>query len=108
MNGENWEDEYQYIATEEEISVIHHPEQFKPVEENSNKLTKIGKTILAVINILGVIIAVVALGIIGLRYMIGSVEERAQYKEIMIPYIIGVILLGGTTTIINIIYNLIN
>lgn len=89
-----------------QIDPTKDPVYYKPGEENSTKLSEIGRKILAVINIVGVVISVVALGIIGLRYMFGSIEEKAQYKETMVPYIIGLILLGGGSTIINIIYNI--
>ena len=93
-------------TTESVVDPIEDPTYFTPIPGNSEKLTSIGKTILAVINVVGVVVAVVALGIIGLRYMFGSVEERANYKETMIPYIIGLVMLGGITTIVNIIYNI--
>ena len=89
-----------------QIDVVDNPEYFTPTGGNSAKLTSIGKTILAVINVVGVVVAVVALGILGLRYMFGSVEERANYKETLVPYIIGLVMLGGITTIVNIIYNI--
>ena len=38
--------------------------------------------------------------------MIGSVEEKAEYKKSMIPYIIGVFLLLATSTIVGIIARL--
>ncbi len=38
--------------------------------------------------------------------MIGSAEEKAEYKKTMIPYIIGAILIFASTTIVNIVYNL--
>ena len=82
------------------------PDYYTPTEGNSTRLTSIGKTILSVINVVGVVVAVVALAIIGLRYMFGSVEERANYKETMVPYIVGLVMLGGITSIVNIIYNL--
>jgi len=77
-----------------------------PQNENGNRLYKMGKKVLAIINIAGVVVSVIALCIIGLRYIIGSTEEKAKYKEILIPYIIGIFILGGGTTIVNIIYNL--
>jgi len=78
----------------------------KPETKSSQKLYNIGKRVLAIINIAGVAVSVISLGIIGLRYVIGSAEEKAKYKEILLPYIIGIFLLGGGTTIINIIYNI--
>ena len=37
--------------------------------------------------------------------MIGSAEEKADYKKTMMPYIIGAVLRFGATTIANAVYN---
>lgn len=88
------------------IDPTRDPNYYEPTEGSSTELSRIGRIILSIINIVGVVVAVVALGIIGLRYMFGSIEEKAQYKETMVPYIIGLVLLGGISTIVNIIYNI--
>ena len=36
--------------------------------------------------------------------MLGSAEEKANYKQTMIPYIIGVILVFSSSTLVNAIY----
>ena len=41
------------------------------------------------IKILGMIVSIVALSIIGIKYMLGSVEEKANYKQAMVPWVIG-------------------
>ena len=53
----------------------------------------------------GSFIAVGALMVIGIRYMMGSTEERASYKKSMMPYIIGAVLLFAAVNITTIIYN---
>ena len=40
--------------------------------------------------------------------MMGSAEERAEYKKTMMPMLIGMIMLFATTTIVGIIYNLVS
>ena len=51
------------------------------------------------VRIVGTFIAVGVLMVIGIRYIMGSVEERATYKKSMIPYIIGCIILFGAANI---------
>jgi len=46
--------------------------------------------------------------VLGIKYMMGSAEEKAEYKKTMIPYIIGAILLFAATTIANAIYTFAN
>ena len=59
-----------------------------------------------IIRAFGTVVSVVAFMVIGIKYIIGSVDERAEYKERMIPYIIGFIMLFTIPNIVGIIYDL--
>ena len=61
--------------------------------------------ILGYIQSIGSIISVIVLTIIGIKYMIGSVEEKAEYKKTLIPYFIGAVLLFAGANIVQIIYD---
>ncbi len=69
--------------------------------------TEKAKPIINAISIFGIIVAVITLTILGIKYMIGSVEEKAEYKKTMSSYIIGVIFLVGIVTILQLINNLV-
>ena len=45
---------------------------------------------------------------LGMKYMVGSVEEKAEYKKTMLPIVVGMILLVCTSTIVSIIYNIVS
>lgn len=75
------------------------------VSQSSDKFKGKVDKLFGVINVIGIVCSVIALTIIGLRYMLGSVEARAEYKKTMLGYIIGVVILATATTIPNIIYN---
>ena len=80
------------------------PEEYKVVKANSDKLSgKVGPILGAIRNI-GVTVSVISLMIIGIRYMLGSIEEKANYKQTMLPYLIGVIILFAGSTIPQLIY----
>lgn len=91
---------------------ITDPDQYKPDETSgassayTSKLMAKAKTIINIINAFGVVISVVTLMIVGIRYMFCSIEEKAEYKKTAINYCIGALLVFGTTTIVNILYNL--
>ena len=72
------------------------------------EVVNLGKTIVTIMQTVGIVVAVVVLLVIGIKYMIGSAEEKAEYKKTMIPYIIGAILLFASTTIVSVVYNLAN
>lgn len=62
-----------------------------------------GSSILGIIQVAGTGIAVIMLIVLGIRYIIASVEEKAQLKETLIPYVIGAILLFGGTNLLSIV-----
>ena len=64
-----------------------------------------GKTIVIVLQAIGIVVAVAGAIMLGLKYMMGSLEERADYKKTMIPYIVGCVMIAASTTLISIIYN---
>lgn len=94
------------------INPLENPNNYNPKDSSeqvgSDKLQEKAELILGVINVVGVSIAVIVLMVIGIKYMIGSVEEKAEYKKTMTAYIIGAMLLFGVTTIANIIYKIVN
>lgn len=59
----------------------------------------IGNVALGLIQTIGTFVAVAVLMILGIKYMIGSTEERASYKKSMIPYVVGAVLLFGAVNI---------
>ena len=52
-------------------------------------------------------ITVIVFLILGIKYMIGSVEEKAQYKETLVPYMIGAIVVFSITNILSIIIQIV-
>ncbi len=71
-------------------------------------LTNIGGKIVNVIQIVGILVAIIVILVIGIKYMTGSVEQKAEYKKTMIPYVVGAVLLVAGTSIVKVIYNTIN
>ena len=84
------------------------PGDYKP-DELSNVETELifNKTgvILAAIRNISIVTSVIVLMVIGVKYILGSVEEKASYKETMVPYIIGCILATSGIVIVSYIYN---
>lgn len=88
-----------------------NPDDYNPssLTDDDTKLA-FAKTqmILGAIRNISIVVSVITLMIIGLKYIIGSAEEKANYKETMIPYIIGCILAVSGTTLVSFIYNAFN
>ena len=77
-----------------------------PSASESKRAVEMAGKVLGIVRNCGIIIAVIALSIIGLKYMLSSLEEKANYKENMIPYIAGCAILIMCTTIPSIIYSI--
>ena len=75
----------------------------KDLGDAGTKIESVGSRVLTTISNVGIVLSVVRLGIIGLKYMIGSAEERAEYKKTLLPYIIGAFLIFGASTVAKIV-----
>lgn len=72
----------------------------------TNDLIKVGNNIVTIIQVVGIVIAVIVLLVIGVKYMMGSASEKAEYKKTMIPYIVGAVLIFAGTSLVRVIYSL--
>lgn len=87
-------------------AIVSNPEAYINKHANGNgEAIKIGNIIVGVVRAVGISLSVLILTIIGIKYIMGSVEDKAQYKQTMWPYIIGAILIFSGAEITNIIYN---
>lgn len=62
-------------------------------------LQKLGGNILNVLQIVGIIAGAIILVVLGLKYMMGSLEEKAEYKKTMIPFLVGAIVVMAAPTL---------
>ena len=89
-------------------STTFNPGDYKPDEvsniEAKSVFTKTGVILGAVRNI-SAVASVIVLMMIGFKYIIGSAEEKANYKQTMVPYIIGCVLAVSGIAIVDFIYN---
>ena len=82
------------------------PSDFKGEDpEGLDNVQLLGNQIIGIITTIGIIISVLVLVILGIKYMIGSASEKAEYKKTMIPYLIGAILIFAASSIATIVMN---
>lgn len=86
------------------------PDFFDPSKDSADDLpdeiqTKISN-VFATVQIVGIVISTVWASVLGVKYVLGSAEQKAEYKKTMIPYILGIIFIVCTPTIVRLIYNL--
>lgn len=75
---------------------------------DGGEMKKFGEKALGIIQTVGIVGSVIILMVAGIKYMTGSVEEKADYKKALLPYIVGAMLLFSATTIANMVYQYAN
>ena len=98
-------------ATSTTDTGVIDPDNFKPDPLQDDEIAPIvskGATLVSIIRVIGIIVTVVCLMLIGIKYMTGSIEEKADYKKSMIPYLIGVLVFFALSQLLAIIIEFAN
>ena len=82
--------------------------QGKPNPTGSNEIKNVGMSIVGILQTVGIILSVVILIVLGIKYMMGSAEEKADYKKSMMPYIVGAALIFAASAFAQVIYQFFN
>ncbi len=96
---------YAGVSLEDELGSL---ENYKPSTTtlSASFKTKLG-VVFGYINIIGVVLSVVILTAMGIKYMLASVEEKAEYKKSMVPYLWGTLILFSGSFLPQFIYGLV-
>lgn len=70
----------------------------------TNEITNVGNSIVGILQVVGIVLSVVVLIVLGIKYMMGSAEEKAEYKKTMMPYIVGAALIFAASALAQVIY----
>ncbi len=86
-----------------------NPDDFKPGNltdsDTATAFRSAGVIVNAIINV-GLVISIVMFMVLGMKYMIGSIEERAEYKKTLMPMIIGTLMIFVSGKIVSVIWNI--
>ena len=74
--------------------------------EATNGVQGFGNNILGIVSTAASVLAVIILIVLGIKYMMGSAEEKAEYKKTLLPYFIGAIFVFGAGAICSVIFNM--
>lgn len=98
-----------YYKIVEYNTPIDNPDYYTNVDlEDKDIVTNKFAVILSVIQVIGVVVSIVTLMIIGIKYMLGSVEAKAEYKQTLLPWAVGAVLVFAATVLPKIIYNVVS
>ncbi len=73
--------------------------------QGSDQIKNVGSSIVGILQTVGIVLSVVVLIVLGIKYMMGSAEEKAEYKKSMMPYIIGAALIFAASALAQVIFN---
>lgn len=59
------------------------------------KLQSTSTSTFKILSVVGICVAVVVVAILGIKFMLGSAEEKAQVSESLIPFVIGCVVVFG-------------
>ena len=82
---------------------------FQKAEESdvdTGDMTTVAGNIVNIITWVGIIVAIIVLLVLGIKYMMGSAAEKAEYKKTMIPYLVGAVLIFGASAIAQVVYSI--
>lgn len=86
-----------------------NPSEVTPsAEVDSSDALGLARRVAGWIRNIAVIAAVIIIMVIGVKYILGSVEEKAEYKKTFIPLIIGIILVVAATQVATFIFNVVS
>lgn len=80
----------------------------EPTKNGVKTLYSLGNIIIAIFQVVGIGMALVALLVLGIRYMYSSPNEKAEIKNKLIPFIIGGTLLFGSATLLKLVEEFVN
>ena len=92
-----------YDITEDGIQLaLIDPDDFEPDGDLTeyDKVIQTGGIIVDVIRTIGLIVSVISILLLGLKYMTGTISEKAGYKKSMIPYLIGIMIFFSLSVIL--------
>ena len=71
---------------------------------SNTEAKNMGNKTITFVSTVGSIISIIVLVALGIKYMMGSAEEKAEYKSSLMPYVIGATLVFAASTIAGVIY----
>ena len=80
-------------------NVFAADEGFSPISVNPTEppqtgtIKTVGGDIVGIIRTIGIVLSVVIIMVIGIMYLMGSPEQKSDYKKTFIPYIVGAALI---------------
>lgn len=81
---------------------------YEPSETNDTVVFNMAGKIAGAISVVGSVVSLCTLIYIGIKFMTGSVDERADYKKTLLPWLIGAVMVFAITLLPSLIFKIAN
>lgn len=88
-----------------------NPGDYKNVSgtlSGDDKISQIGGYVFNAVAVVGSGIAIISITILGIKYMVSSVEDKAQVKKKLVPFVIGAAIFFGASFVMRIIFDIVS
>lgn len=72
---------------------------------NNESIMGMAGRVMGLIRNASVIIGVIILMVIGVKFMLGSAEEKADYKKSLVPLVVGIVIVMAATSIMSFVFS---
>ncbi|MDO5557485.1 MAG: pilin [Clostridia bacterium] len=76
-------------------------------DDDTKGMKSVAGRVVGLIRNIAVIAGVIILTFLGIKYMLGSVEEKAEYKKSLLPLVVGIVVVMASTQIATLIFGII-
>lgn len=96
------------LAKDKDAAAQIKPNNIKADYSNidMNGVSDTAGRVMGLIRNVAVIAGVILIAVLGIKYMLGSVEEKAEYKKSFVPLIVGAVVVMAATQIATMIFSL--
>lgn len=94
------------LTIQTSVFAMLSPNDISPTYNNTaaEGLKSIAGNIVGLIRNIAVIAGVILLSVIGVKFMLGSAEEKAEYKKSLMPLVVGIVVVMSATQIMTMIF----
>lgn len=72
--------------------------------KGTSEIQNVGNSVIGILQVVGIVLSVIVLIILGIKYMMGSAEEKAEYKKTLMPYVVGAALIFAASAFAQVIF----
>lgn len=93
------------MITISNVAFAYDPGNISGDTNGASQIAGLGADVIGIIQVVASMASVAVLIVLGIKYMMGSTEEKAEYKKTLIPYVIGAVFVFAASNIAGYIFD---